>query len=57
MSLLVLRLAGSPFEASSEQVALPQRSIGFMSNGQLHGELLPSHKISQALPGAPDEHR
>jgi hypothetical protein len=24
--------------------------------GNLHGELLSSHKISQAWPGAPDEH-
>ena len=55
--LLMLRLTGLPFEASSQQVTLLQRSIGYMSYGQLHGGLLSSHKISQAWPGAPDARR
>jgi hypothetical protein len=43
------------FEASLHGL-LRAALVGYMLNGQLHGELLSSHKISQASPGAPDGH-
>src|SRR5208283_2115118 len=56
-SLLALRLTGSPFGASSERVAPLHARLATCRMGNLHGEFLSSHKISQAWPGAPDERR
>ena len=33
------------------------RSLGYLSNGQLQGKLLPAYKISQASPGTPPKGR
>ena len=55
--LLALRLAGSPFEASSNGLLRSHARLATCRMGNLHGEFLSSHKISQAWPGAPDNRR
>ena len=52
--LLALRLTGSPLRASSERVTPLHARLATCQMGNLHGEFLSSHKISQASPGAPD---
>ena len=52
--MLLLWLAGSPFEASSKQVAPLHARLAACRMGNLHGEFLSAHKISQTWPGAPD---
>ena len=54
--LLALRLTGSPFGAPSKRIAPLHARLATCRMGNLHGEFLSSHKISQASPGAPDEH-
>jgi len=55
--LLALRLTGSPFGASSNRIPPIHARFATCRMGNLHGEFLSSHKISQAWPGAPDERR
>ena len=52
-SLSALRLAGSPFEASRHGLRRGRARSATCRMGNLHGEFLSSHKISQTLPGAP----
>ena len=50
---LALRLAGSPPDASPAGLLHPALVRLHVRTGNLHGELLSVHKISQAYPGIP----
>ena len=52
---ITLRLTGSPNRGFVSRDCSPVRSIGYMSNRLLHGELLSVHEICQAFPGAPED--
>jgi hypothetical protein len=52
MSSLTLRLTSSPLQGFARKVAPPRACRATCRAGNLQGELLSVHKISQACPGA-----
>src|ERR1035441_4188438 len=51
---LALRLACSPYKFPPDGLLHPTLASATCRTGNLHGELLSVHKISQAYPGAPE---
>src|ERR1035441_1342460 len=54
---LALRLACSPHKFPPDGLLHPTLASATCRTGNLHGELLSVHKISQAYPGAPETRR
>jgi len=57
MSSLTLRLTSSPLQGCASEIALTGACRATCRTGNLQGELLSVHKISQACPGTPQERK